>query len=279
MVIRGCARAALAVAVAVSSGGWAGAQQPLYGTSFDGPAYAPGSAGGPAAADGWSVAGPAQSQAVITPDQALRITSLNDPSVRGLSAAWVRQMTYDPSASGNPIVTYSADVRIDGPGTAAGRAGDVLTGNLVAFGDGATKPSVGQMWLSSNGTVYAGASGAAPGQFEAAAGLGVFQHLAMTLNFADMTASYFLNGQQFGTESFGPSVTSPILGGVVLGAGGPPDPTRYNVDDYAITFDNVSVTASAAGGGAVTTPEPTSLALAGLGIVALAGRRLRRKAG
>ncbi len=195
--------------------------------------------------------------------QALHMRFLGAPPAPGTVDTFAQvdhAINYTPAIQGVAPITYSADVRLAGPSGGTAATNDYVSANLVAMGNGG---EIGQMYLSSDGHVYAGTNGS----IVVPASLGTYHDMAMTFDFADSQTSYYLDGQLIGTQSINPATMSELtdvqLDGVAEGASG------YNPYRYHLAFDNILVVDSG--------PEPASLTLLGLGIAGLAVRRLRRR--
>ncbi len=175
------------------------------------------------------------------------------PNGPGFFAATAGVTTnYDAIAMGNPVVTLEAWVRLDGPVTpdTPGHpfSGDLVSINLEAIlGDG----SYFSTYLSSNGSVIAFTT---DHDFSTPVALGVYHDLTVTLDFANRTSTFGVDGTALGTIAFDPSVTSTVLSSAQL--------TMYNVapptllSDYSAHVDDFSVRA---------VPEPASLLLLAIG--------------
>jgi hypothetical protein len=163
--------------------------------------------------------------------------------------------------------TVSVDARLTGPGTSS----DLFSANLYS--------NSGKMWLSADGRVYAGWSG----QITADAALGVYHNLKIDtelLSDFSTLVSYYLDGVLLGRETN----SYPLWGGGSLYLSGAfITASDLDLTAYTLNFDNISVSVTQASepGSGGAAPEPASLALFGLGALALplAAWRTRRRCG
>lgn len=229
-------------------------------TGFESPAF---TAGPLAGQDGWTtVGGNAVSVSTLRPqtgsqavliDGAGLVHSADYPAVLiGADARRVFDIT--PIASGTPIVSLQASVRLDGPNTNTGGGinDDLISANLDVYDENGAP--VTEMLLSSNGNVYASAWGN-PYSFATPVTLGEYHTMGIRLNYLTRTSDYFLDGQLLGTLPFGAEVQSHGVRGPGLMVFAFDDPI-INPALYTASFDNFSIGAEV--------PEPAGLALFGL---------------
>jgi uncharacterized delta-60 repeat protein len=259
----------------------------IYRTSFEG------TVGGPntddhfvwfwsiAGQNGWSVPVGHSSSVTISSqhpnagESAVEILGLGlRPAQPGIVAAVAtRSSDFDPIASGNPIVTMQASVRLNGPSTNQGNgiSDDLISANTVVRDENGA--IVAQLLMSSNGYAYAFAdNGADAYHFPTLAALGEYHTVGLRLDYEARTTDFFLDDQPLGTLPFGDSIQSrlfaqPSLELVAL--------STVRSDLYSASFDDFSVHVA-------PVPEPASLVLllTSVGLLTFIGvrRRFRVKA-
>ncbi len=156
-----------------------------------------------------------------------------------LDGAWERQVDFDPITVPG-VVRVEADVRLDGPDTGIGPNDDLVSANLYA------RNGVGRsafMYLSSTGAVFAFANSEQYGQagyeFETPVDLGVYNHLAITLDYRTHIATFEVNRRTIGCLPFGGSGEDFL--GALLEFGAYNDPMYVDPSLYTGYWDNVTV--------------------------------------
>ncbi len=189
----------------------------------------------------------------------------------------------DPSDPNSSKLRIQADIRLDGEDTGEGIGADIISGNLeLRFLDPinndssfpATVADLATMLLSSNGNVYASIPGQSY-QFETPITLGQYHTLAIEADFNTRTSEFFVNNQSIGQLPFPSSVNfdntnqfiSHNLVALDLPFLGLPAPSDYSASDYALYFDNASISSNA------IIPEPSTL----LGSFLIGGLFWRKK--
>lgn len=255
--------------------GLAGALTPakagiVYATGFEAPTFA---AGSPLDGQGGWVADSSPSAAVITTNQpasglqALRVDGadlVDVPDFGLFLGGYHHDLPYDAITQGTPIVTVEAAVRLDGPSTdlGGGPNDDLLSANFaVGTNDGAGHTLV----LSSNGHVYAFGKGVTPYSFETEVTLGAYHILGIRYDFLGGSVGFFVDGKLIGQNSIQPTVATGIQGVFLelLAL----DDGSVDVPRYTGYFDDIQVSA---------VPEPSTLALSGIGAIILAAVYRRR---
>jgi MYXO-CTERM domain-containing protein len=203
-----------------------------------------------------------------TGTQAVGIAGSGLAPVGGLVAAGVmRDSNFDPIASGNPIVTMQASVRLDGPSTDRGGGidDDLISANTVVRDENGA--IVAQLLVSSNGYAYAFAdSGADAYNFATPAALGEYHTVGLRLDYNARTTDFFLDDRLLGTLPFGESIQSCLFARPAVELVAVPTLDR---ELYSASLDDFSVH--------VAVPEPASAALGLLGVAVLLGIAARRR--
>jgi len=152
-----------------------------------------------------------------------------------------RAVNYD--TAGTETVRVSALVRVDGRKTAAGH--NFFSASIAAIGADVNGDAsgVGELAISSDGHVYGYSSQELVPTFLTGARvrLGEWHLLAIRVDFAARTYSFFVDGHCLGTFSFDPSATSNTLlrGSMIVYAA--PDTACLEKADYAAHFDRFSI--------------------------------------
>jgi hypothetical protein len=161
------------------------------------------------------------------------------------------------SVAANPVVAFRLDLALLGPAT----HDDLVSINLdFVRADG---PNAGfffaDMWLSSDGTVWTfghdGFVDTVPYQY------GVYNRVMIVADFATNQAQYFLNDTLIETQSI-------RLGGATRFSAGFSMQAVVPTDGYVSYVDNYRLS---------SVPEPSTLAMTGVGVIGLLGLYLRRR--
>lgn len=248
----------------------------IYATGFEDPPFAAGSQ--LLGQDGWTTAIPGflnPAAGVVT--DAVARTGRQSLEVRGVDllpsggptapydavGSYRRPVNYTVGPDGRTI-RVEADLRIDGP--AAPTATDFFSVTIAArSGDGET---LGEFGLSSMGVAAGYGFGINPGDppaVTAPIALNRWYHLAMALDFAGRTTSYYLDGALVGTVA-APSASNVLLRAAVV-VYALPDAGPDARADYTARADNFSIAA---------VPEPGSVGLLAAGGLVLLGAARRR---
>jgi hypothetical protein len=159
-----------------------------------------------------------------------------------------RPVNYD--TGGTQFVRVSANVRVDGPQTAAGN--NFFSASLAAratLTDGNGTAGIGQLDLSSDGHVYGWSGDAFVPTFQVSVPvtLGQWHNLAIVADFATGTYSFIVDGQYLGTFPFppqdcGPCYTTFLKRGSLL-ASAAPDNATDKKGNYAAHYDDFMIQA------------------------------------
>ena len=237
--------------------------QTIYQTAFESPTFL---AGLPLAGqDNW-IAPP-----VFSPDAAVITTDKprqGKQTVRVLGADLVHQDFLSPltggyydaigsyrhnvdfDTGGRKAVVVSANVRVDGPGTANGLnffSASIATRTTLTDG---TTAGTGELALSSDGNAYgySGNENAPTLLTHKRVTLGEWHELIVVVDFASRTYSFFVDEDYLGTFAFdtnnGPGVdyTTVFKRGSVLAYAGP-DTATLKKADYSAHFDHFVIAA------------------------------------
>jgi len=231
--------------------------QIIYSTGFEAPALV---AGGPLAGqDGWSPGPPflSPNAAVITASakqhkngQTVVVDGadlVSSDFVNGLTGGYYdaigsyrHNVTHD--TGGTQTVRISADVRLDGRVTPKS---NFFSASIAAIGldDGGGASGIGELAISSDGHVYGYSSQDLVPEFLTSAhvALGRSHNLAIEVDFAERTYSFYVDGRWLGTFDFDPSATSNILrrGSMITYAA--PDTGNNKKADHTANFDNFAI--------------------------------------
>lgn len=149
----------------------------------------------------------------------------------------------DYDSGGTQVVRVSAHLRIDGPRTATGN--NFFSASIAAIGVDADGNSsgVGELAISSDGHVYGSSSQDLVPTFltSTRVRLGQWHELAIDVDFAARTYSFFVDDRSIGTFAFDPSATSNILRRGSLLAYAAPDTATSKKADYAAHYDKFSI--------------------------------------
>ncbi|MFN0128901.1 MAG: hypothetical protein ACKV19_19695 [Verrucomicrobiales bacterium] len=245
--------AALLVGFLQSAGG-----QDIYVTGFEAPALV---AGDPLAGqDGWVAgAGPvpqflSDNAAVITAGkhggQTVRVEGadlVHQDIINGVTGGYYdaigsyrRAVNHD--TGGSQTVRISADVRLDGKRTPHS---NFFSASIVAiaFNDEGGNEGVGELAISSDGHVYGSSGQDLVPVFLTSThvALGISHNLAIEVDFAERTYSFYVDGEWLGTFDFEPFEPSGVLrrGSIVTYAA--PDTKTDKKADHAATIDNFAI--------------------------------------
>jgi hypothetical protein len=232
--------------------------QNIYVTGFEDPPFAAGSQ--LLGQDGWSTAIPPflnPDAAVITasekthkPGQTVVVEGadlVRDDFVNEVTGGYYdaigsyrRNVDYD--TGGTETVRISADIRLDGRRTPQS---NFFSASIAAIGldDEGGASGVGELAISSDGHVYGYSSQDLVPVFLTSThvALGTWHHLAIEVDFAARTYSFYVDDSWLGTFDFDPSATSDVLrrGSIVTYAA--PDTKNDKKADHAATIDNFAI--------------------------------------
>jgi hypothetical protein len=230
--------------------------QTIYSTGFEAPAF---QAGFPLPGqDGWIAPPPfSPDAAVIT---AAKKQKQNGQTVRVEGADLVTQdfieeatdgyysaigsyrysVEYD--TGGTQTVRISADVKLDGKATPKS---NFFSASITALGvDDFGDPSgIGELAISSDGHVYGSSQQDLVPVFltSTRVALGAWHNLAIEVDFAARTYSFFVDDEWLGTFDFDPSATSNILRRGSMLTYAAPNTAKHKKADHAANFDNFSI--------------------------------------
>jgi hypothetical protein len=144
-------------------------------------------------------------------------------------------------------IRVSANVRVDGPGTAPGHNffSAALSTRAATILDGEpSTASVGELAISSDGHAYAYSGNENVPTFLASTPVtpGEWHHLAIVADFASQTSSFYVDDVLLGTFPFEPSenFTGVLLRGTLLAYGAPDTATAHKAD-YAAHYDKFAI--------------------------------------
>ncbi len=232
--------------------------QSIYATGFEAPDLV---AGSPLAGqDGWVAgAGPvplflSDNAAIITAakkgGQTVRVDGadlVHQDIINGLTGGYYDAIgsyrhAVDYDTGGTQTVRISADVRLDGRATPHN---NFFSASIVALAlnDDDGNEGVGELAISSDGHVYGSSGQDLVPVFLTSAhvALGISHNLAIEVNFAERTYSFYVDGSWLGTFDFEPFEPSGVLrrGSIVTYAA--PDTKKDKKADHAATIDNFAI--------------------------------------
>lgn len=228
--------------------------QSVYTTGFEAPAL---HAGLPLAGqDGWVAPPPlSPNAAIITAakkaGQTVRVEGadlvsqpdiINAPTGGYYDAIGSYRHGVDYDTGGTQTVRISADVRLDGKKTPHG---NFFSASIAAIGynDEGGSEGIGELAISSDGHVYGSSGQDLVPVFLTSThvALGTWHHLAIDVDFAARTYSFYVDDALLGTFDFAPSATSDVLrrGSILTYAA--PNTAKDQKADHASNFDNFSI--------------------------------------
>ncbi len=231
------------------------AAQDVYTTGFEQPAFVVGAPLG--GQDGWVSPVPVLSPgaAVIAPAkkrlQLVRVdgadlesqpVEINAVTNGYYDAIGSYRRPLDYATGGTQTVRLSVDVRLDGRAT---RRRNFFSASLiaVAYNDLGGSESVGELALSSDGYVYGSSGQDLVPVFltRKKVARGIWHNLAIEVDFAARTYSFFVDGKSLGTFDFEPFEPSGVLRRASLNTYAAPDTAKDRKADHASNFDNFNV--------------------------------------
>jgi hypothetical protein len=259
----------------------------MYGTGFEDPPFANGSQ--LSGQDGWfapSVDNPPGFPFNLNPGAAIISTALPRSGAQSLQVlggdlqadagilaatggyynaigSYRRAVNYDAGEGG--VTRVQADIFVSGPETPGDNFFSASLG--ARGGDGNAR---GELAISSDGQVhaYSGNDNVPTFLFNAPVTLGQWHTLAIVDDFGAGTMSFYVDGSLLGTSAFVSGATGTIIKRGALLAYAGPDTADNQRAEYAAYYDNFSI---------ATVPEPSSLGLAAIGALVIAGCGLRRR--
>ncbi len=232
--------------------------QIIYSTGFEAPAFV---AGSPLAGqDGWVAgAGPvplflSDNAAIITASrkggQTVSVEGadlVQQDIINGATGGYYdaigsyrRSVEYD--TGGTQTVRISADVRLDGRATPHSNFFSASIA-AIALNTGGGLEGVGELAISSDGHVYGSSGQDLVPEFLTSARIapGRSHNLAIEVDFAEHTYSFYVDGDWLGTFDFEPFASSGVLrrGSIVTYAA--PDTKKDKKADHAATIDNFAI--------------------------------------
>lgn len=227
--------------------------QSIYTTGFEAPALQDGLP--LAGQDGWIAPPPlSPNAAIITAakkgGQTVRVEGadlehqdfINDATGGYYDAIGSYRHPVDYDTEGTQTVWISADVRLDGKRTPHS---NFFSASIAAIGynDGGGSEGIGELAISSDGHVYGYSGQDLVPVFLTSThvALGTWHHLAIEVDFAARTYSFYVDDAFLGTFDFAPSATSDVLrrGSIITYTA--PDTAIDKKADHASNFDNFAI--------------------------------------
>ena len=228
--------------------------QSIYSTGFEAPALV---AGSPLVGqDGWAPGPPFLSPgaAIVTADkkggQKVRVEGADLESQPFINAAtggyydaigsYRHFVGYD--TGGTQTVRVSADVRLDGRATPHSNFFSASIAAIAVNTDGGSE-GVGELAISSDGHVYgySGQSFVPVFLTSRHVALGRSHHLAIEVDFAARTYSFYVDDDFLGTFDFAPFEPSGVLRRGSIIAYAAPDKAQHKKADHAANYDNFTI--------------------------------------
>jgi hypothetical protein len=232
--------------------------QSIYTTGFEAPALA---AGLPLSGqDGWTPAAflppplspnaafinagkkGGQSVRVEGADLESQPVDINEATDGYYDAIGSYRHTVNYDTGGSETVRLSVDVRLDGRATPKS---NFFSASIVAiaYNDEGDSEGVGELAISSDGHVYGYSGQDLVPEFLTSThvALGTWHNLAVEVDFAERTYSFFVDDEYLGTFDFEPFVPSGVLrrGSIITYAA--PDTKKDKKADHAANFDNFAI--------------------------------------
>ncbi len=148
----------------------------------------------------------------------------------------------DYDTGGTQTVRVSADVRLDGRRTPHSNFFSASIAAIAYNTDGDSE-GVGELAISSDGHVYGSSGQDLVPEFLTSThvALGVSHHLAIEVDFAARTYSFYVDGDLVGTFAFAPFNPSGVLRRGSIIAYAAPDTKKDKKADHAANYDNFAI--------------------------------------
>jgi uncharacterized delta-60 repeat protein len=228
----------------------------LYQTSFEAPAFTPGSP--LRGQDNWEMYHDGEAISVVTNNartgaQCLRMEgALLEQVGPNFATAYGFSRALDAFSNNPPaIVEITASVRLDGPQTGTNGTPDldILSANLMAVvprADGQGQ-SLGGFFVSSAGRIWTYSPEPADNyKFSVPYTFGTYRTLRLRVDFVARTLGYFVDDVRLGSVNFPSSITADRLISGYIYLNGQLEPVTtpeltYHLEDYTAYFDDYSL--------------------------------------
>ncbi len=230
--------------------------QNIYSTGFEKSDFTAGSA--LAGQDGWIAPPPLSPNAALIAaakkqsrtGQTVRVEGadlepqdfINEDTGGYYDAIGSYRRTVNHDTGGTQTVRISADVRLDGKRTPHD---NFFSASIGAIGveDTGDSSGIGELAISSDGHVYGYSGQNLVPVFLASVhvSLGQWHELAIEVDFAERTYSFYVDDHWLGTFDFDPSANTDILRRGSLITYAAPDTAKHKKADHAANFDNFNI--------------------------------------
>lgn len=229
--------------------------QNLYTTGFEKPTFVPGSI--LAGQDGWTAPPPFSPAAAVIAaakknnphGQTLRVEGadlehqdfIGDATGNYYDAIGSYRRTVNYDTGGTKTIRISVDALLDGRRTPRGDFFSASLSGIAQSEEGAE--GIGQLTLSSDGHIYGSSGQDLVPVFLTSehVALGQWHHLAIEMDFADRTYSFYVDGKWLGTFDFEPRETYSLFSRASLIALTGPDTAQDKKADHSVNFDNFKI--------------------------------------
>ncbi|MCC7375205.1 MAG: hypothetical protein IT581_11180 [Verrucomicrobiales bacterium] len=248
--------------LALTSASWVRADEVLYETSFEAPAFSPGLP--IRGQDQWEMYRDGEAISVstnnaFTGQQCLRIDGarLEQTSPNSATAYCFSRALEVAADNPQPVVEITTRVRLDGPisGSRGTRDEDILSANLIAvvLGPSGDGESLGGFFVSSAGKIW-NSSRVAEDSYKFSRDYlpGTYRTLALRVDFLARQLSWRIDNEEIGRGSFPAAMSADRLYGAYLQMFGAADPIDtpelvYRPSDYVAYFDDYRIAVPAVG--------------------------------
>lgn len=229
--------------------------QNLYTTGFEKPTFLPGTI--LAGQDGWIAPPPFSPNAAVIAagkknnrcGQTLRVEGaalehqdfIGEATGGYYDAIGSYRRAVDHDTGGTQTIRISVDVLLDGRRTPKGDFFSASLSGIAQSDEGAE--GIGQLTISADGNVYGSSGQDLVPEFLVSkkVALGTWHRLAIEMDFADRTYSFYVDGKWLGTFDFEPREIYSLFSRASLIVLTGPDTAQNKKADHAANFDNFKI--------------------------------------